>query len=183
MEPKVSPWPLAFKYGLILGIAGIIISLVTYLINPTPDMDKGSSLMGFVEIIIQLVIYGYILYLAATARRTQDLDGYMSYGQSLGFMVITALPATIITFLYLIVFFNFISPEMIDITLRSQEDAMVQKGLSDEEIERQMGYVRMFAKPIWYTLFGGLGAFFFFLIISLITSIFAQKKNKQSDIA
>lgn len=174
METK-SPWPIALKFGLILALSNISITLVFYLVNPS-SMDGKWNMMGAIQLIISIVLAFYILITAAKTRREQDLDGIISYGNSLSFMLKTALPAALIISFFTYIFFTYINPEMISKIWDVQAEELAKSGKSDEEIEQTMRIAQKFSGPIAMTVFGGLGTMFQFLIYSLIASIFVKKE-------
>lgn len=176
METK-SPWPLALKYALVLAFSYIAINLLFYMINPTANDGKW-SLMGVIQLLITVVVAIYVLYIAAKARRDQDLEGAISYGQSLGFMTITALPAVFIISLYTYIFFAFIAPEVIVKILDTQAEQFAKQGKTDEEIEQMLTYTKMFTTPLWMSIFGGIMTMLQLVIFGLIASIFAKKEPK-----
>lgn len=176
METK-SPWPVALKYALVLAFSFIAVNLVFYLINPNANNGEW-SVVAVIQLLITIFIGIYVLYLAAKVRRDQDLEGVMSYGKSLGFMMQTALPAAIIISFYTYIFFTFIAPEALDKIINTQAEQMAKRGQSDQDIERAMQYTRMFTTPIWMTIFGTFGTMLQLFIFSLIASIFAKKDPK-----
>lgn len=174
METK-SGWPLALKYALILAFATIAINLVFYLINPKSTGDTW-SLIGIIQLLISFVTSIYILYAAAKVRRDQDLEGVMSYGKSLGFMMQMALPAALIISFYTFIFFAYINPELLVKIWETQAEQMANSGKSDEEIERTMKMAQLFNSPIAMTFFGAIGSMFQLFIFALIASIFTKKE-------
>lgn len=176
METK-SPWPLALKYALVLAFSYIAINLVFYLINP--DASNGEwSLMGTIQLLITLLVWVYVLYIAAKARREQDLNGEITYGQSLGFMMITSLPATFIVGLYAYVFAAYIAPEIVEKAWNMQAEKMSQKGMSDEEIDQAMKIAHIFRNPAIMIFGSMIWQMVISLLLGLIVSIFTKKDPK-----
>jgi hypothetical protein len=173
MENK-SPWPLALKFGLILALSNIAITMVFYLINPN-SADGKWSLSGVIQLLLSVVLAIYILFAAGKMRRDQDFGGIISYGQSLGFMLITAIPAALIISFFTYLFFTYINPELVQKIWDAQAEELAKSGKSDEEIEMQLSMVRKFSSPMMMTIFGGLGTMFQMLIYALIASIFVKK--------
>lgn len=172
-----SPWPVALKYALILAFSFIAINIIFFLVSPN-SMDGTMSASSIIQLGITIVVGIYILFIAAKARRDQDLGGEMSYGKALGFMMQTALPAALIISFYSYIFFTFISPESLVKIIDAQGDQLAKQGKSDEEIEQMLKYTRMFTTPFWMTLFGTFGTMIQLFIFALIASIFAKKEPK-----
>lgn len=176
MENK-SPWPLALKFGLILALSNIALTMLFYLINPD-SADGKWSLMGIIQLLIAIIVSIYIMLIAGKTRRDQEMDGIMSYGQSLGFMLITALPAALIISFFTYLFFTYINPEIFQKILDTQAEELTKAGKSDEEIEMTLNMVRKFSNPLMMTVFGALGTMFQMLVYALIASIFVKKEPK-----
>ncbi len=174
METK-SGWPLALKYALILAFATIAINLIFYLINPK-SAGGTWSFIGIIQLLISFVASIYILYAATKVRRDQDLDGVISYGKSLGFMMQMALPAALIISFYTFIFFAYINPELLVKIWETQAEQMANSGKSDEEIEHTMKMAQLFNSPAAMTFFGAIGSMFQLFIFALIASIFTKKE-------
>lgn len=176
METK-SGTPIILKYGLILSLALIALSLITSLLFT--DVNNGSNMAGgIIGFLLNGAISIAIMVMGAKLRRDQDLEGNMSYGKALGFMMAIAIPATFIVGVYNIVYTQFINPEQMAKIIEAQADAMSQKGMSDEEIDRAMGVMRTMQNPLWGFIAGTFVYLFFFLVYALIGAIFVQKQPK-----
>jgi uncharacterized membrane protein len=117
MEQK-SGWPIALKYALILAFATIALNLFFYIINPK-SVEGTWSFIGLVQLLLAVAVSIYIFIAAAKVRRDQDLDGVMSYGKSLGFMMRMAMPAALIISFYTFIFFAYINPELLQKIMES----------------------------------------------------------------
>jgi hypothetical protein len=83
MEEKVSVWKANLTNGLIMGLLGVVFTLVLYFL----DLLFNRSL-GYIFLVAQI----FILYYMIKSYRNNYLHGYMTYGQSVG--------AGVIIFLY-----------------------------------------------------------------------------------
>lgn len=173
MENK-SPWPLALKFGLILALSEIVITMFFYIINPDTINEK-SILLAVSKHLVSATVSIYILFTAGKMRRDQDLGGFINYGQSLGFMMITAIPAALIISFFSYLFLTYINPESMQKIWDAQAEALAKSGKSDEEIEMQINMARKFSNPILMTILGGLVTMLLMLIYALIASIFVKK--------
>ncbi|MES2779258.1 MAG: DUF4199 domain-containing protein [Bacteroidota bacterium] len=175
METK-SPWPMAMKYGLIVAFAHIIVNIVFYMINPELS-QKGTSALGITQLLILLAATIYILYSVTVKRRDEDLDGYISYSQSLGFMIKIALPASFVIAIYTYIFLAYINVDFMQKMWETQAQEMYNQGKSEEEVEQVMKVGKMMSSPLILTFFGFMGSLFQLFIFSLIASIFARKQS------
>lgn len=174
METK-SGWPIALKYALILAFATIAINLIFYLINPQ-SVNGTWNATGIIQLAISIIVSIYILYISAKTRRDQDLEGNISYGKALGFMLRTALPAALIISFYTYLFFTYINPEMLVKIMETQAEALAKAGKTDEEIEQALKAAKLFTNPTAMTVFGAMGTMLQMLVFGLIAAIFVKKE-------
>ncbi len=163
---KVSVFSVALKSGLILGLGLIVYSLLTYLLNVSLE----STWVGYVSYAI--VLLGIVLGI----RNFAASNGRMTYGQGVGVGVLTGLFAGLISGIFSYLFFSFIAPEMLTEMLEMAEKGMVEQGMPDDQIEQGMEYTKMFMKPGPLAIVSVFSYAFVGLVISLIASIFLQKK-------
>jgi hypothetical protein len=157
----------ALNYGVILGVAMIIISLLLYILNLNDQ-----SFSPYINIV--LLIAGIII---GTLNYKKNNDGFISYGQSVGIGVLIGLFASIIVSIYSFIFLKFIDHGMIDVILRKAEERILEKNptMSDDQIEKAMSYTRIFITPLWISIISIFQLTFMSFIASLIISIFTKK--------
>ena len=162
-----SPFGTALKWGAIAALVLIIISLGLYLIG----QDRNSA----AQILQYLIIIGASAY-AIKVHRDQDLNGYISYGRGLGVGTLTALFAAIGMAIYLFIFLQFIAPDFIEESLDEARRNMIERDMSDEEIEQGMKFTKMFMTPGLMSVM----VVFMFTLVGFITSLIASAfiKNK-----
>jgi len=167
MEEKSTFWKSAMVYGLYLALALTLFSVITYvaglILNPK---------IGYVSIV--LVIIGIVI--AQINYRNKELNGTITYGQALGFGVAIMLFAGIISALYTLVLYTFIDPSLIDQMKAAQEEAMLAKGLTEDQIDAAMSMASKMMSPAWMSIMALIGSVFSGTIVSLITSIFVKKQ-------
>jgi hypothetical protein len=165
--PK-SQFKISLTYGIILGLALIINSVLFY------AMGKGYSSipqnLGYV-IMIVITVIGIKNY------RDKELGGFISYGKSLGTGVLIMFIGGIISTVYFYIFITQIDTDFIPTMLAKAAEKMQESGLSDEKIEKAMAQQKLFMSPNKILLFGPLGSAFMGLLFSLIISIFMKKKD------
>src|SRR5512141_1206879 len=101
METKVNPWKANFTNGMILGLAGVIFSLILWFLDLT--FNRGFSF-------IFLVISIFLLYYFIKAYRDNHLHGMMTYGQSVGAGMIIWFYSAIIGTIFTYLLFTIIDP-------------------------------------------------------------------------
>ncbi len=167
MEKDTNIWKNSMNWGLIVGIVLIIYSLLMYFL--------GLSLEKWVGYLSYLLILGGIIY-STIQYRDNILGGSITYGKALGFGTLVILFAAIVSAVYAYLFYAYIDPEMINKILEMTEEEMVNKGVSDEQIEMALEMQSKFMKPWLMALFSIPSLTFMGFIFSLFTSIFLKKE-------
>ena len=165
---KPSVLSIGLKYGLILGLSSIGISLLLYLVDF--DTIKYSWVLNTINVL--LTVAAVVL---AHKNFKESGNGYMSYGQGLGVAMITILASMVLATPYTYIFFNFIDPSMYDAIWEKAAADMEAQGQSDEAIEVALSWARKLFWPFFI-----IGAIFWGFIIGLIVSIFTQKKEPET---
>jgi len=167
MEEKSTFWKSAMVYGLYLALALVLFSVIMYVTGLILNTK-----ISYVSLVLTVagIIFAQITY------RNKELKGTITYGQAVGFGVAIMLFAGIVTALYTIVLYTFIDPTLIDQMKTMQEDAMLAKNLSQEQVDAAMSMTSKMMTPAWMSIMGLVGSVFSGTIISLITSIFVKKQ-------
>jgi len=170
MEQKSTFWKSAMVYGLYLALVLTLFSVILYVSGLILNTK-----VGYVSIV--LTIAGIVI--AQINYRNRELNGVISYGQAVGFGVAIMLFAGIVTALYTIVLYTFIDPSLIDQMKAVQEEAMLGKGMSEDQIEAAMSMTSKMMTPAWMSVMGLFGSVFSGTIVSLLTSIFVKKQPNE----
>jgi hypothetical protein len=159
----------AMNYGLIMGVALVILSLITYLAGAV----KAPTWVSFINyaIMIGIIIWGTMKY------RDEVLSGAISYGNALGFGVLISLFAGIIVAVFTYIQITLIDPDFISKMLAIVEEELVKRGMPDEQIEMAVEMQKKFMTPLIMTVSSLLGMVVMGFIFSLITSIFLKKEK------
>ncbi|MFO7613371.1 MAG: DUF4199 domain-containing protein [Bacteroidales bacterium] len=172
MEKKPSAFVVSLGYGVILALALIVFSLVLFLLEL--QQKPGLAYLSYVILLIGII-------LAQINFRNKHMGGYIEYGKVFTIGLLTSLVVAIIMGIYTYVFFKFIDPGAMEEAMALAEEKMMERGLSDMEIEQGMSMVRKFQTPEIYTTFAVLGNFIIGIVFSLITAIFVKKENQGLD--
>jgi hypothetical protein len=168
MEQKVNVWKANLQSGLIIGLIGIMYSLVIYFLDLT--MNKN---MGY----IFMVILVGLLYFFIKSYRDNYLNGYMTYGQSVGAGVILCLYYAVIGALFTYILYSYIDTGLSAKLLANTEEVMRQKGTPESAIGPALEMVKKFQKPWIMALSSLFSVMLFGTIISLLVSIFTKKEG------
>ncbi|MEL7587766.1 MAG: DUF4199 domain-containing protein [Prolixibacteraceae bacterium] len=171
MEEKSTFWPGAMTYGLYVGIAIVLYSVILYVLGQTLNPT-----LGFIS---YLIIAAGIL-LSQLHYRNNQLNGYIKYSTALGFGVAIMLFAGILQSLYTVILFKFVDPSLIDQMRLLQEEAMLKQGLNEESIEAASEMMGKFQSPVIMAVAGLFSSALVGFIISLVTSIFVKKADDEN---
>jgi FtsH-binding integral membrane protein len=168
MEEKVNPWKSNLTNGLILGLVGIVYSLLMYFLNLS--LNKSQS---YIFMIIQIVV----LYFLLKSYRDNFKHGQITFGQSLGAGVIINIYYAVIMAIFTYILYTVIDPGLIAKQLAMAEEGMVKKGLPQATIDTGMAFTAKFMKPGVMAITSTLFLVLWGTIISLLVSIFVKKEG------
>ena len=166
---KNTPLKNAMTYGLILGLALIIMHLVQYIL----DVYKPPfwvSLLNYV-LIIGVLVYGTIRY------RDDELEGYIPYGKAVGFGVLISLFASIVYGFYFFLLTTIFDPTYIDGVYVMLEELYLEQGMSEDQVEMAIEMAKKFQNPTMLMISSVLGFVLMGTLFSLISSIFLKKEK------
>jgi hypothetical protein len=168
MEEKVNPWKSNLTNGLILGLVGIMYSLVMYFLDLTFN-----PIQGYIFIVVQI---GMIFFLLKSYRDNY-MHGQITYGQSLGAGMIIFLYSSIIVAVYTYLLYTVIDSGLVTKQMAFQEAEMVKRGIPQASIDAGMAMQAKLLKPAIIAPLSILGSMFWGLIVSLLISIFIRKEG------
>jgi len=167
-KAKVSVWKANLNAGIILGLLGIIWTLLMWFLDMTTNNKIG--LIFFVILIVGL-FFGIKTY------RDKYLNGFITYGQSLGAGVIIMLYYSVISAVFTYILYKFIDPGLIDKMLALTEEQLVERGLGEGMINQSMEMQKKFMTPLVMSVSGVISGLFMGTIFSLIISLFTKREG------
>lgn len=168
MEEKVNVWKSNLTNGLILGLTGIVYSLIIYFLNLTFNKAQ-----GLVFIVIQIAL----LYFLLKSYRDNYMHGQITYGQSVGAGVIICLYYAIIMAIFTYILYTVIDPGLTAKQLAFAEEAMMKKGIPQSAIDTGMSIQKKIMKPAILAPLSIFGSMLWGVVISLLVSIFIKKEG------
>jgi hypothetical protein len=168
MEKKPSVFLICLGYGVIIALAVIVLSLILFLLNL--DQNKPLQFLSYFILIGGIILSQYNF-------RNKYSFGYIEYGKAFMIGMLTSLFLSIIMGVYTYIFFNFIDPGAMEEVMLQTEQSMLDRGMTDMEIEQAMAMASKFQSVGMFTFFAVFGNFVAGIIISLITAIFIKKEN------
>lgn len=168
MEKKTSVWSANLNAGIILGLLGIIWSLVLWFFDQTTN-----QILGFAFYIV--IIAG--IFLGIKSYRDKYLNGFITYGQSLGAGVIIMLYYGIITSVFTYILYKFIDPNLVEKMLAMTEEQLADRGLAEGMIEQSMQIQKKIMTPLVLSIISLVNGLFMGTIFSLIISLFTKREG------
>lgn len=166
-EKPVSLWKSSLTYGLYLGVALILISVAYYATGNT--FSKSTQWVTYAVMIAGVVL--------AQLNYRKGLGNEMTYGQALSVGVLSLVFASVISGFFTYLLYGIIDPSLQDQLRLNMEEQIVKQGkVPEDQIDMAVEMATKFQKPAIMFAMSIFGGAFTGLIISLITSIFTQKK-------
>lgn len=178
-KAKSSVFKDTIKYGIMIGLISIIISVLLYIF----DLVAISFWLDIIIGLFNIVIYFIIMLVLMKKYRDKVLNGFMKYGRGIAFAAISGLYAAILVAIYTFLFNEVIDPDyQKNIMERMNEmkvDYLYQAGLPDDQIDKIIDEMQSQKIPSTTksALLSILGNMILILIVSLIAAAFAKKKK------
>ncbi|MGI8892995.1 MAG: DUF4199 domain-containing protein [Bacteroidia bacterium] len=167
---KNSQLKFTLNYGAILGAVFVILAIIFYIAG----MDAANS--RWTQWLYYAIMIGMIIY-AIKTYRDEYLGGAINYAHALGTGVLVVLFGSLIYAVYTYFFLAFVDSSIIEKTLLAAEEDMINRGMSDAEIDQAMSLTRSFmSNPAIIALFMVASFVFFGFIFSLIISLLMKKE-------
>lgn len=167
-QPKTGKF--ALTYGLILGIMGIIVTLMLYSLDMHYQGGLAVMLIS-VGLMLGAVILGMLQF-----KKTNN--GMMSFSQGLKIGVGICLIAGIIGVMFNQVMSGIIDPEMMSKAMEYQRSQLLEgTALTPEQIDQQIEMGQKFATPTFQILFGLIFSIVLGFIVSLIPALALKKQE------
>ena len=168
MEKSANVWKANLVNGLILGLLGVVFSLVLWFLDLTFNKN-----MGYIFMIVETVI----LFFLVKSYRDNYLHGAISFGQALGAGVVIFLYTSIITAIFSALLYTVIDPELMNKGLAATEEIYRERGMPQEQIDMGLKMAGKMMKPAISIPIGLIISMFFGFIMSLIVAAFVRKEG------
>jgi hypothetical protein len=123
------------KYGLIAGITYVVLLFVQYKYTAVNPVSFALTKLATFIIIIALFVF------AGLARR-KELGGYADFRSVLQPLIITIIITEVMYGLFSYIYLNYIDPQFLDNFLNNITAWFEKKGLSQDQIDKQMEMYR-----------------------------------------
>ena len=168
MEKTTNVWKANLVNGLILGLIGIVYTLIIWFLDQTFNKN-----LSYIFLLIQVVVMFFLL----KSYRDNYMHGMITYGQALGAGVIIFLYASIIGSLFSLLLYTVIDPGLTAKGIAFMEQMYLDKGLTQEQADAALKIAGKMMKPAMMIPVGLISSMFYGLIISLIVAAFVRKEG------
>jgi len=159
--------PLAMSYGLYMGLALILNSVVFYVMG-----SPFAPMSGYISFII--IIAG--ISLTMRAYRDNNLEAGFSYGRALGLGTLQTLFASLVLAFFTYVLFKLVDNTLIDKYFAFTEATYLQNGMSENQVDTMMPMLKKIMTPLTYSFGQIFGITLMGFLFSLILAIFFKKQ-------
>lgn len=172
-------WPIAVRYGVILGLIGIVFSLILYLTTSGNDLPSNAwilfSVIGLGSFVVSIV--GEVL---ATKAYRKELGGYISFGKAFQVAFFTGLVSLGIALIWQVFNETVLIGDMESYTENISRMFMEPFGMTQDQVEQALdaqrplykGLMRNMLNTIMSAVIGGG-------IIALIIGAVMKKKQPE----
>ena len=158
----------AAENGAVISGVLIVYSMILYLLDFHTEQWLGS--VGILIMVILLFIFGQRY--ARSGGRSE-----LTYGSAFKFLFLVVLFSAIFSGVFNFIYFEFISPETIELSIEQTYEGMIEQGMSEEQAQEQMKFVLPWMSS-W--VFAGSGVFMTLLFGAIASLIFAALIKQES---
>jgi len=170
MENQVSSKSIILNYGLYYGVLSILISVIMYALGQHTEQGVVPMLLGF-AIMIAFIILGI-------KKVKETNDGLISWGQSVKTGVGVVVIGVLISIVYQQIFINFIEPDFMAQMLEKQQQAWLDAGMTEEQIESQMGMMEKMQGPVISSAIAIVFSAFLAFVVSAIAGAIMKAEEQ-----
>jgi len=162
---NVSPRNTGLRYGVILGLAGVVMQLVMYMLGIGEDGE--ASNLGVVMGILSFAVTIGIMVYGVRFHRDKELGGFMGFSRGMTVMFWIGIANGVITTIWTLVYNNFINTASME--LFQEELEKIKAQVADDEVPEITLSVMEWTHS---ALTNPLALFIFSLISTLIIGLF-----------
>ena len=138
------------KWGLITGAVYVVFSLINNLLGL---MDEGGfTLPALLSNTALFAVTFFTIFTGIKETKEQTLNGFITFGQGFRSGMGIALIASLIVFVFSLIYLYVIDPGMIDKVMEMTEESWDKQGMPEEQREVARKYTSMFMTPWAFSL-------------------------------
>jgi hypothetical protein len=172
MENQANSKSFIINNGIILGVLGILISVINYAFGTHLDPHWSSSVASGV-FLIGLIVLGINQFKSANG-------GFLSWGQGVKIGVGIAILAALISVIYSYIFVTFVEPDFMEQIMEVQNQKFLDQGMSQEQIEAANAISEKFKSPLVTSALGIIASAIGGFIVSAIAAAIMKKSEEET---
>jgi len=172
MENQANSKSLIINYGIILGAASILLSVSTYAMGAHLKPHWSISVIS-IALTIGLIVLGIKKY-------KEINNGFISWGQGVKIGVGICILSALIAAIYQYIFMTFIEPDFMLQAMEVQNQAYLDSGMTEEQIEVANEMAKKFQSPGIVMAMSIVGAAILGFIISAIAAAIMKKSEEET---
>jgi hypothetical protein len=160
----------ALNWGLIIGFASIVYSVILYMLNL-----MFNQALAYASVII--IIAG--LAIAMKNYRDNVLDGVMPFGKAFGFGMLIILVAALLGAIFAYLLYAVIDTGLSEKMRELAEERMMKRGVPEAQMDMFLERAAKFQKPLPVAITGFITSVLGGVILSLIVAAIFKKDEPQ----
>lgn len=156
----------ALEGGIIVAAATIVFTMVLYVL----DLHTVQWL-GYVSLFASFVV----LFVVGNNYKKKGGKATLTYGQAFKFLIVAVIISSLIIGFYDYFYFRWIAPEIIDMAVEQQYEALLDRGMSENQAMSNMEFVMPWMTPLVFAL----TIVFTFIFLGLLASLIIAALIKQ----
>lgn len=164
-------------YALIMAIAQIVVTLISFFLGYQTDKISSGTWFGFMPLVVSIVV----LILGIKAVREEQPGQYLTYGKGVRTGVLIALYSSLIGAVYTYIHFTYINPDFADHMIEVSRAKWAAAGMSESAMEGAEKFTRAIFRPLAQSILALVLGIVFGTILSLIISIFLKRNPPEGN--
>ena len=171
MENQANSKSLIINFGIYLGIATVLISLITYALGMHLDPHWSVSVISGI-LFIGLIVFGI--------KKYKDISGFLSWGQGVKIGVGIAIVAALIGTIYNYLFMTFLEPDLLTQMQELSNQKLLDQGQTEEQIEAINEMSSAFQSPFLIAALGIIGSAVGGFVVAAIAAAIMKKSEEET---
>ena len=172
MENQANGKNIMVNNGIILGISSVLFALVMFATGNHLTPHWSASIVNAI-IFIGIIIYGIKQFKATN-------NNFLSWGQGVKIGVGVAIVGGLIVVVYNYLFTNFIEPDFMNQMMEIQNQAFLDQGLTEDQIEAANALTSTFSSPGIMAAVGIISYAIGGFIVAAITAAILKKSEEEN---
>jgi len=172
MENQTNTKSLIINFGIYLGIATVLTSLITYALGMHLDPHWSVSVISGI-LFIGLIVFGI-------KKHKENNEGFLTWGQGVKIGVGIAIVAALIGTIYNYLFMTFLEPNFLNQVMEVSNQKLLDQGQTEEQIEAINKMSEAFKSPLLIAAMGIIGSAVGGFIVAAIAAAIIKKSEEET---